>query len=135
MTIQYQQNNINQDGDSKNIVTDGSVGAIDIFGRCCVGAFVDATAGPPVAISLPLAREAGRNAEITIIKVDNIVANTVLIATQSDPDGVFDTVVYPTGFLPNGGGPANVLAKQWQSQTLSSDGISTWTMTATTQSP
>jgi len=126
MTIQYQQNNINQDGDSKNIVTDGSVGAIDLFGGGGGVAFVDATLGPAVVLSLPLAREAGRNAELTIIKVDGSV-NTVQVATQSDPDGVFDTVVYPNGFS------GATISRQWESQTLSSDGISTWTLTATTQ--
>ena len=82
MTIQYQQNNINQDGDSKNIVSDGIVGAIDLFGGGGGVAFVDANLGPAVVLSLPLAREAGRNAELTIIKVDGSV-NTVYPAQVS----------------------------------------------------
>ena len=129
MTIQYQQNNINQDGDSKNIVFDPADNAtVDLFGGGGGVAFVDATLyGGNVQVRLPLAREAGRNAEVTIIRVGG-GPNNVDVGAQTSPDGTVDTLFYNLAFV-----PGITLGNDWESSTWSSDGISTWTLTATTQ--
>lgn len=106
MTQQYQQRNINQQGDSVAFAATVATPAVALQPSVQM-VQVDATLANATA-TLPLATDAGQNASITVVKSD-AGANTVTVAVLAG-----DALVAGAAIV-------NPIAAQWQSLTMSAD--------------
>ena len=135
MTRPYQQENINQDG---NVVFYSGTAAdteVTLSGGGGLLAVIDTSAGGDVEVFLPLANEAGRNAEVTVTAAlgysGEITVSPQTPAAPLTPDVIEQPAALPT-YFPAGAGSSE-LTDTYSSLTYTSNGENLWVLTAGTE--
>ena len=133
MTLQHEQNYINQDGDAITLVPEDPAPAAEqeivlhgAGGRLYTVDMTGVTAA--IIIRLPRVSEAGLNAEITIVgKGDRQVTGSLTVETQPSPPAL-----PPQDILGSNPDPY-IIAASGDTVTFSNDAKTTWFITARTQ--
>lgn len=132
MTRPYQQENINQDGNVVFYSGTADPTEVTLSGGGGLLAVIDSSVGGAVEVFLPLANEAGRNAEVTVTAAlgqsGPITISPQTPAAPLTPDVIQQPAPLP-GYFPSSPNP-NELVGDYQSLTYTSNGENLWVLTA-----
>jgi hypothetical protein len=132
MTRPYQQENINQDGNVVFYSGTADPTEVTLSGGGGLLAVIDTSATGTVEVFLPLANEAGRNAEVTVTAARDL-SGLITISPQAPaapliPDVIEQSTPLP-GYFPSAP-TTNTLAGDYASLTYTSNGENLWVLTA-----